>query len=159
MKLPQLAATVVASALAAAPGHADPIPSHFESTGEDLKAINTLLANYTKAVSTKDQTLFETLLLDPSIPFASIPAAGKTGADHETRKYEAFRKAVFEGEPFTQQFRDVHIEQDGGLANVTLVFENARPTGKSWGWKTMHLLKVDGRWKIASEFYSSHAVK
>lgn len=159
MKIPLLAATLVASMLAAAHGHADPVPSHFESTGEDRKAIDSLLANYTKAVSTKDQALFETLLLDHSIPFTGTPVAGKSGADHDTRRYETFRKAVFEGEPFTQRFRDIHIQQDGSLANVSLVFENTQPNGSSWGWKVMHLVKVDGMWKIASEFYSSHPMK
>lgn len=131
------------------------IPAHFDSTGNDRAAIEAQLATYTRAVSTRNQALFETLLLDTSIPFSSVPATGwASGAG--TSNYEAFRKAVFEGAPFTQRFKDVRIEQDGNLATVTLVFINTRPQGESWGWKTLQLLKVDGTWKIASEFYTSH---
>lgn len=131
------------------------IPAYFDSTGADHAAIEAQLATYTQAVSTKNQVLFETLLLATSIPFSSVPATGwASGAG--TSNYEAFRKAVFEGTPFTQRFKDVRIEQDGNLATVTLVFINTRPQSESWGWKTLQLLKVDGTWKIASEFYTSH---
>lgn len=147
---------LLASMVAFTPASAKDIPARFESHGDDLKAINKLLATYTKAVSTKDQALFETLLLDRSIPFSSAPPSGGTT---ETRNYEAFRAAVFEGEPFTQRFRDVHIEQDGDLANVRLVFEDSSANGRSWGWKTLQLLKVGGAWKIASEFFTGHAEK
>ncbi|MGH8145695.1 MAG: nuclear transport factor 2 family protein [Rhodanobacteraceae bacterium] len=131
------------------------IPAHFDSTGNDRAAIEALLATYTQAVSTRNQVLFETLLLDKSIPFSSVPATGWTSGAG-TSNYEAFRKAVFEGPPFTQRFKGIRIEQDGNLATVTLVFINTRPQGESWGWKTLQLLKVDGTWKIASEFYTSH---
>jgi hypothetical protein len=63
---------------------------------------------------------------------------------------------VFEGRPFTQRFQQVRIEQDGALANVRLVFVNSAADGQSWGWKTLQLVKAGGRWKIASEFYTSH---
>lgn len=130
-------------------------PTHFDSTGTDRAAIEALLATCTQAVSTRDQALLETLLLDKSIPFSSIPATGwASGAG--TSNYEAFSKAVSEGTPFTQRFKDVRVEQDGNLATVMLVFINTRPQGESWGWKALQLLKVDGTWKIASEFYTSH---
>jgi hypothetical protein len=159
MKLFQVATLLALATLPSVQGIAGPAPSRFGSNGQDLKAINALLANYTRAVSNRDQALFESLLLDRSIPFSGVPATGKAGSDRETRNYESFRKGVFEGEPFTQKFRDVHIEQDGALANVTLVFENTQPAGKSWGWKILQLLKVDGDWKIASEFYTAHPAK
>jgi hypothetical protein len=50
----------------------------------------------------------------------------------------------------------VHIQQDGLLAQVSLVFVNSTAQGDTWGWKTMQLLKVAGQWKIASEFYTGH---
>ncbi len=131
------------------------IPAHFNSTGADRAAIEAQLAIYTQAVSTRNQALFETLLLNKSIPFSSVPAtAWARGAG--TSNYAAFRKAVFDGAPFTQRFKDVRIQQDGNLATVTLVFINTRPQSESWGWKALQLLKVDGVWKIASEFYTSH---
>jgi hypothetical protein len=137
---------------------AAPIPADFRSTGEDRRAIETLLDTYTRAVSGKDQALFETLLINKEIPFSDAPAAIKAnGAERGTEGYESFRKDVFEGPAFTQRFQDIHIEQDGPLASVSLVFVNSSPQGSSWGWKTLQLLKVGGHWKIASEFYTSHA--
>jgi hypothetical protein len=74
-----------------------------------------------------------------------------------TSHYESFHKAVFDGSPFTQRFRDIHIQQDGALAQVSLVFVNTTTTRSTWGWKTMQLLKLDGHWKIAAEFFTGHA--
>lgn len=123
--------------------------------GADREAILALLDNYTMAVSTKNQALFETLLLNKEIPFASAGTAIKNnGAVGGASRYESFRRGVFEGKPFTQKFQDVRISQYGPLADVTLVFVNTSESGSGWGWKTMQLLKVSGHWKIASEFYS-----
>ncbi len=134
-----------------------PIPSSFNSTGEDRRAIQTVLDSYAKAVSTKNQALFETLLLNTSIPFSGVDqAVGTKGAVGGTQNYEDFRKGVFQGAPFTQRFQDVDIRQDGFLADVSLVFVNTSANGSSWGWKTLLLLKVAGNWKIASEFYTGH---
>ena len=55
-----------------------PVPSHFGSSGADRTAIEALLGLYTKAVSNKDQALFETLLLNRNIPFSFVGSA--TGA-------------------------------------------------------------------------------
>ena len=144
--------------LAVRPAFAEPIPAGFASTGADRGAIETLLSTYTTAVSTKNQALFESLLLDTAIPFSGVSAADRpSSARVVTNDYDSFRKGVFEGPPFTQRFQDVHIDQDGRLASVSLVFVNTAPDGRSWGWKTLQLLKVGGRWKIASEFYTGHA--
>ncbi len=133
------------------------IPSGFASTGVDRSAIENLLDTYTRAVSTKDQALFETLLLSKDIPFSDVDSAVKgKGAEGGTCRYESFRRGVFEGPAFTQKFQDVHVAQDGPLADVSLVFVNTSKEGSSWGWKTLQLLKVDGQWKIASEFYTGH---
>lgn len=134
-----------------------PIPHSFQSVGGDRAAIQALLDTYTKAVSTKDLALFETLLLNTSIPFSGAgQAIGAKGAVAGTQNYEDFRKGVFQGEPFTQRFQDIDIRQDGPLAQVSLVFVNTAADGSSWGWKTLQLLKVSGQWKIASEFYTGH---
>jgi hypothetical protein len=139
---------------------AEQIPPEFVSRGADEAGIRVLLDNYTRAVSTKDRTLFESLLLNKAIPFSSARAAVKAGgSDSGTQNYQGFRKEVFEGPPFTQAFRDVHILQDGLLANVSLVFVNSSADGASWGWKTMQLLKIDGHWKIASEFFTGHRLE
>jgi len=152
-----VAALVVAATSPCQAQATTPIPSSFASTGAERQAIETLLDAYTRAVSTKDQTLFETLLLNKDIPFSDVDSAVKAqGAERGTRHYESFRRGVFGGPPFTQKFQDVHIAQDGPLAEVSLVFVNTSAQGSSWGWKTLQLLKVAGQWKIASEFYTGH---
>ena len=132
-----------------------PAPAGFESVGEDRRAIQNVLAAYTKAVSTKDQATFETLLLSKTIAFSYVPD-DTPAAQAGVANYDSFRRGVFEGPPFTQRFTNVRIEQDGNLASVTLVFINTQAQGESWGWKTLHLLKTAEGWKIASEFYTSH---
>jgi len=138
--------------------HAGGHPASFDSAGEDRKAIEMVLENYTRAVSNKDEALFESLLLNENIPFSDAPSAiNASGADQGTQHYDSFRKGVFEGPAFTQRFENIHIDQDGPLASVSLVFVNTSEKSSSWGWKTLQLLKVHGRWKIASEFYTGHA--
>ena len=131
-----------------------PIPLGFDSVGDDRKAIDALLGNYTKAVSSKDQALFETLLLNKQTTFSDVSSAI---AAKEAAHYDSFRKGVFDGPAFTQRFQDIHVAQDGSLADVSLVFVNTSAKGVSWGWKTLQLLKVEGKWKIASEFYTGHS--
>jgi hypothetical protein len=134
-----------------------PTPSHFESTGEDRQAIQTLLDSYARAVSTKDRALFETLLLNQAIPFSDVYSAIRgDGADGSTKHYDAFAQGVFAGAPFTQRFQDVQVLQDGPLAEVSLVFVNSSPGSTGWGWKTLLLLKTSAGWKIASEFFTGH---
>jgi hypothetical protein len=141
----------------AAPAGADAIPASFESRGADRAAIETVLHTYTVAVSTKNEALFQSLLLNTAIPFSAVaPAIRAKGAEGGARNYESFRRGVFQGPSFAQRFQDVHIEQDGPLAEVSLVFVNTSAQGEDWGWKTLQLLKVDGQWKIASEFYTNH---
>jgi hypothetical protein len=126
------------------------------ATNTDRAAIEIVLATYTKAVSTRDQQLFETLLVNKSIPFSYVPKDSHPISDHGTENYEVFRKGVFEGPPFTQRFEDVRIQQEGGVADVTLVFVNTTPKSVTRGWKSMQLLRVDGVWKIASEFFTDY---
>jgi hypothetical protein len=148
---------LVAPLLPIAPAYATPIPTRFDSAGADRAAIEALLDTYTKAVSSKNEALFETLLLNKQIPFSDVGSAvGAGGAENGTQNYEAFKKGVFEGPAFSQRFQDIHVAQDGALAAVSLVFVNSSARGSGWGWKTIQLLKVDGRWRIASEFYTGH---
>jgi Putative lumazine-binding len=149
-------AAVVLAILPFLDGSAGPMstPPSFDSVGDDRRAIDALLSSYTKAVSSKDQALFETLLLNKQITFSDVSSAI---AAKEAAHYESFRKAVFGGPAFTQRFQDIHVAQDGPLADVSLVFVNTSAKGMSWGWKTLQLLKVEGQWKIASEFYTGHS--
>ena len=130
----------------------------FESKGTGRAEIETLLHTYTRAVSEKNQPLFESILISTDIPFSDVSTATKPGrGSTNTRNYASFREGVFHGPPFKQTFRDVHIDQDGDVAQVSLVYINSSRGGQDWGWKTMQLLKVSGHWKIASEFFSGHA--
>ena len=96
--------------------------------------------------------------MNKDIPFSDVSSAIRAdGAAHGTQHYDSFRKAVFGGPAFTQRFQDVHIDQDGPLAAVSVVFVNTSTRGSSWGWKALQLLKVNGQWKIASEFYTGHS--
>jgi hypothetical protein len=157
MKLLLLAAAAMPASASHSKPFQTPVPASFESRGADRQAIETLLANYTKAVSTKNQRLFETLLLSKAIPFSGVPFSGPAeGNGPQTGNYEGFRNAVFEGAPFTQRFQNVHIDQDGPLAQVSLVFVNTTESGSSWGWKTMQLVKIGTTWRIAAEFFTGH---
>ena len=149
-----LLGSLAALCLLAAPLDAKPTGRPVPNPAVDRRAIEALLSNYTKAVSTKNQALFETLLLGKDIPFSYVSNGDLVVDEHGTRQYEAFRKSVFGGPAFTQSFKHVHIHQDGNLADVTLVFVNVDAEGPSSGWKTMQLLKVRGKWKIASEFFT-----
>ena len=100
--------------------------------------------------------MFETLLLNKSIPFSYIPRDSHPITDHGTENYEVFRKGVFAGPPFTQRFEHVRIQQEGGVADVALVFVNTTPDSVTRGWKSMQLLRVDGVWRIASEFFTDY---
>lgn len=151
-----LVAVAIGLGVATAPAYAGSSVQEFNPSASDRSAIATLLRTYTTAVSTKNQTMFESILLGKDIPLSYVPSSSTAMTEHGTRGYEGFRKAVFGGAPFTQSFKDVHVHQDGNLANVTLVFVNVDARGSTWGWKTMQLLKADGTWKIASEFFTGH---
>jgi len=126
----------------------------------DTQAIEKLLNTYTASVTHGDKKSFEALLLNDDIPFSStdeLVAPHAEGEVVDTHRYSRFRKAVFEsGVQYSQQFFNVHIEQDGDLAQVSLDFVTTRvKTGKSsFGWKTLQLLKLQGQWKIVSELYT-----
>lgn len=124
---------------------------------DDDASIRALLDAYTGAVTRKDPAAFEALLLDERIPFSYVDAGKGLKKDADLRGYPGFRQAVFGGtERFSQTFDHVRIERDGALAAVTLHFQTRSVPGPSVfeGFKTLQLVKVDGRWKIASEFFT-----
>ena len=129
---------------------------------EDHKQISDVLENYTRSVSQGNRALFESQLLDLHIPFKGVGKSldGAAGLDlHGVQDYAGFRKSIFDsGKQFKQRFSNVKMEQVGNLAQVSLDYETALQgtdyDGK--GWKVIQLLKVGGRWKIASEFYTGY---
>jgi hypothetical protein len=74
-------------------------PTRFDSEGYDRTAIETLLATYAHAVSTKNQALFEALLLDKTIPFSAVSASGPVSRAGISN-YESFRKRRLRGSAF-----------------------------------------------------------
>jgi len=129
---------------------------------EDQQAIRELLKTSTTAVTNGDKAAFESLLLNTDVPFSSMSdlANQHTAAQEvSASQYGKFRQAIFDsGVRFNQQFYNVHIEQDGDLAQVSLDFVTKETNSGQggYGWKTLQLLKIKGRWKIASEFYTGY---
>nr|WKF56630.1 hypothetical protein HUO10_001089 [Paraburkholderia busanensis] len=141
------------------------IPANFgqhHGTPEDREAIERLLTSYTQSVTSNDKPRFESLLLHPDIPFSStrvLPRPDEANKSVETRNYASFKAVIFDsGEHFEQQFHNIAIEQMGDLAQVSLDYATKDvATGHvGYGWKVLHLLRVRGEWKIASEFYTAY---
>lgn len=132
---------------------------------EEDKKIRALLENYTQSVTQGDRARFESQLLDTDIPFSGVSSGegGLNGASLKTiQDYRGFRRAIFDGgEKFRQRFSNIHIEQLGNMAQVSLDYETARQDAayEGKGWKVLQLIKVDGQWKIASEFFTGYRRK
>jgi len=129
-----------------------------QASDTDSQAIAALLASYTRCVTEHDEAGFRALLLNEKIPFATVQTSIATDGSADLRQYEGFRKAVFaSGQRFRQTFSNVHIEQRGPLAQVSLDFVTEQISAtrqSSAGWKVLQLVNVDGHWKIASELYT-----
>jgi hypothetical protein len=126
----------------------------------DRMDIEKVLTNYRTAVSTGDEALFMTTILDDQIPFFSageVASQDRSLTSVGTRDVATFRRSVFHsGRRYRQSFDQVHIEQHASLAQVSLHFitqEQGSNDGGE-GWKAITLLKVGGQWKIASSFYT-----
>ena len=138
--------------------------SQHESSAEDRRAIEKLLDTYTSSVTNDDQAAFEAQLLDDQVPFSGtyeFTAPGAEGKPVVTRHYENFRKPVFEsGKRYTEHFYNVHIDQDGTLAQVSLDFitQETKSGRGVYGWKTLQLLKIQGQWKISSVLFTAKAL-
>nr|WP_297525273.1 nuclear transport factor 2 family protein [uncultured Roseateles sp.] len=124
---------------------------------EDLALIQQLLAQYTASVTDGDARRFESQLLDLNIPFSGVAKDfGASAGLANVQNYPGFKQAIFgSGKRYKQRFSNVKIEQVGLLAQVSLDYETALQEDDDGGkgWKVLHLLKVGGHWKIASEFY------
>jgi SnoaL-like domain len=147
MRLSAAVFAVAPLSLAAAP----------QTGSSDRHAIEVLLDSYTRCVTQHDEAGFRALLLDDAIPFAAVGPSTASIRSPDLRQYEGFRQAVFaRGQRYRQTFSNVHIEQHGVLAQVSLDFvtEQVSPHRRSSaGWKVLQLVRVGERWKIASELY------
>ncbi|WP_162042934.1 hypothetical protein [Undibacterium sp. YM2] len=158
-----IASTMTNPAAAAVPSSVD-FQSHYFNSAEDKQAIARLLNSYTTSVSTGDGKTFATLLLDAQVPFMAVRGVAdiaNTGASIDTRRYADFHQGVFgSGRKLEQDFYNVDIKQDGALAQVSLDFvtKEAGTQKGGFGWKLLHLLKINGHRRIASEFYTVRAL-
>ena len=159
-----LLASLIAGTSAAAVAVPAPPPSFggHEARPEDDAAIRQLLDSYRAAVKAGDEQAFAALLLNEHVPFTGVPstALGKADAGGvDIQRYADFRSAIFgSAKRYEQRFDHVRILQDGALAQVSLDFVtvDAGTDSGGYGWKTLELLKVGGRWRIASEFYTGY---
>lgn len=128
---------------------------------DDEQQIRAVLSNYTRSVTDGNRALFESQLLDGAIPFSGIGGQRKPGkADLATvQNYADFRATIFDsGVKYRQRFSNIKIEQLGNLAQVSLDYETS-VQGEDYegkGWKVLQLVKIDTRWKIASEFWTGY---
>jgi hypothetical protein len=129
-----------------------------QASTADHQAIETLLASYARCVTEHDEAGFRALLLDETITFANVEESAASNNPPNLRQYEGFRQSVFaSGQRLRQRFYNARIEQHGVLAQVSLDFVTEQVSGKrgsATGWKVLQLVKVGGRWKIASELYT-----
>ncbi|WP_025102098.1 nuclear transport factor 2 family protein [Burkholderia sp. A1] len=149
----------------ARPDDVPPLLGQRSVTAADRDAIHALLRAYTESVESGDRQRFEALLFATDIPFRGVAGGldpAEEPADIDIRSYPSFRSGVFEsGGRYRQSFHNETIEQDGNLASVSLDFvTTVVDTGRQiHGWKILHLLKVQGQWKIVSEFYTRHLLE
>ena len=128
----------------------------------EKRAIEHVLSSYAAALSNGDEAAFSSILLNDQVPFSSTGELHLDKAEPahlQTSRYARFKQIVFEsGRHYQQQFYHVRIEQDGALAQVSLDFvtRDASTHDGSYGWKSLTLLKVNGQWKVASEFYTAY---
>ena len=132
-----------------------------ESSGADRAAIERVLAAYTDAVRRGDEAAFKALLLNDHLSFSGVGGVLHSDGAHpfDPHQFKSFDQQIFQsGVKYQQSFYNVHILQDGPLAQASLDFVTQEAANRrgGWGWKVLQLVKVDGRWKIASEFFTGH---
>lgn len=142
---------------------ADEIPNvvgKHQNDPAEKRAIEQVLSLYAASLSKGDEATFSSILLNDQVPFSSTTELHLDKAEPahlQTSRYAQFKRSVFEsGKHYQQQFYHVRIEQDGALAQASLDFvtKDAQTHDGGYGWKSLTLLKVNGQWKVASEFYT-----
>lgn len=139
--------------------------AHNQPRAQDEVAIRKLLANYTGSLSAGNREAFESQLLDLRIPFSHVDG-GAGVVDHPSlatfQDYARFRKIIFDsGKRYQQRFSNISIEQVGNLAQASLDYQTTLQGDQyeGSGWKVMQLIKLNGQWKIASEFFTGYGEK
>lgn len=164
-------AAVLAAALICSPVFAADLPSHvgrYETTPEDIAAINKVVQEFQTALKTKDVKLLSSLMLNSNILWAS-PATPKGIAEVREKidvnfdglspmGYPGFAEFIqTEKQVVEERFYNVRITQDRHVAFVLFDFD-FRIGGKviNHGLEAWQMLKaLDGKWKIVTVYWSS----
>lgn len=164
-------AAVLAAALICSPVVAADVPSfagRYESTPEDIAAINKVVQDFQTALKTKNVKLLSSLMLNSNILWAS-PASPKGIAEVREKidvnfdgvspmGYPGFAEFIeTEKKVVEERFYNVRITQDRHVAFVLFDFD-FRIDDKviNHGLEAWQMLKVaEGKWKIVSVYWSS----
>ncbi len=158
-----------------APAGAADVPAHIgrhTSTPEDQRAIGQVVAEFQTALKTRDIRLLSSLMLHSDIEFVS-PASPE--ALRKIREvvdpnanglraggFRDFARYIRESKvPVEERFYNLKITQDKHVAWVMFDYEFVED-GKVWnyGIETWQMLQnVEGKWKIASVWWSTNFPK
>lgn len=164
-------AAVLAAALICSPVFAADVPSHvgrYESTPEDIAAINKVVQDFQAALKSKDIKLLSSLMFNSNILWASPADPKRIAKVRETidvnfdglspMGYPGFAEFIqTEKEIVEERFYNVRITQDRHVAFVLFDFD-FRIGDKviNHGLESWQMLKgTDGKWKIVSVYWSS----
>jgi ketosteroid isomerase-like protein len=167
-------AAVLAAALICSPVFAADVPSHvgrYESTPEDIAAINQVVQDFQAALKSKDIKKLSSLMFNSNILWAS-PASPATVAKvrenidvnfdglnpHGYPSFAEFIKS--EKKIVEERFYNVKITQDRHVAFVLFDFDfRIGDEVINHGLEAWQMLKgADGKWKIASVYWSSKGI-
>lgn len=164
-------AAILAAALICSPAFASGLPSHvgrYESTPEDIAAINKVVLDFQAALKSKDIKLLSSLMLNSNILWASPASPQGIAKVRETidvnfdglspMGYPGFAEFIqTEKQLVEERFYNVRITQDRHVAFVLFDFD-FRIGDKviNHGLEAWQMLKGEGgKWKIASVYWSS----
>ena len=164
-------AAVLAATLICSPVFAADLPSHvgrYESTPEDIAAINKVVQDFQAALKAKDIKLLSSLMHSSNVFWASPAGPAQVTRVRENIDvnfdglnpygYPSFAEFIkTEKKVVEERFYNVRITQDGHVAFVLFDFD-FRIGGEvmNHGLEAWQMLKAaDGKWKIASVYWSS----
>lgn len=182
MRLTMFALLTLSSALlaGAAPAHAAEVPAaavpayigRHTATPEDQREIRQVVADFQKALKTKDIRLLTSLMLHSDIEWVSPPAPehirkmremlDPTANGMRAGGFRDFVRFIRESKvPVEERFYNLKITQDKHVAWVMFDYEFVED-GKVWnyGIETWQMLKnAEGKWKIGSVWWSTNLME
>lgn len=166
-----LRAAVLAAALVCSPAFAAALPSHvgrYESTPEDIAAINKVAQDFQAALKAKDIKLLSSLMLNSNVFWGSPASPASIARVRENvdvnfdglnpHGYPSFAEFIkSEKKVVEERFYNIRITQDRHVAFVLFDFDfRIGDEVINHGLEAWQMLKgADGKWKIASVYWSS----